>query len=132
MQKVYLYNMTAFGGANKVSRERKPHKYNCAEEPTAKGKISNERTIQGARARLDRQSAPRKREKEKDTRNRLIPKQGEQRTRTNLKGKQADERNKRNQKKQEQRHILKLHAFYRAYSVQARKDGTGLRLEFSI
>lgn len=132
IQKVYLYNMNAFGGANKVSRERKPHKYNRAEEPTAEGKISTERTNQGARAPLDRESAPRKKKKGKDTRNKLIPKQGEQKTRLNLKGKQANERNKRNQKKQGQRHISKLHAFYRAYSVQALKVGKGLKLKFSI
>ena len=124
--------MQKLTNADKVSRERKTHKYNCAEKPTAKGKISTERTIQGARARLDRQSAPRKREKEKDTRNKLIPKQGEQRTRPNLKGKQANERNKQSQKKQEQKRILRLHAFYRAYSVQALKDEKGLKLKFLI
>lgn len=118
--------------ADKMSRERKPHKYNRAEEPTAEGKISTERTNQGARAPLDRESAPRKREKEKDTRNGLILKQGEQRKSPNLKGKQADERNKRNQKKQEQKRILKLHAFYRAYSFQALKDEKGLKLKFLI
>lgn len=131
-QKIYLYNMTAFGGADKVRRERKPHKYNRAEETTAEGKISTERTNQGARAPLDRESAPRKREKRKDTRNGLNPKQGEQRTRPNLKGKQADEKSKQNQKKQEQKHTLKLHAFYLAYSVQALKDEKGLKLKILI
>ena len=107
-------------------------KYGYAEEETAKEKISTERTNQGEQARLDRHSAQRKREKNKDTRNKLIPKQREKRTRPNLKGKQANAKSKQNRKKQEQKRILKLHAFYHAYSVQALKDGTDIKLKFLI
>ena len=118
--------------ADKVSKERKPHKYNCAEEATTYKSISTERTNQGARAPLDRESAPKKREKGKDTRNKLIPKQGKQRKCPNLKGKQANAKNKKNRKRQEQKRILRLRAFYRACFVQALKDEKGLKLKFLI
>ena len=113
-------------------QKHKADKYSCAEEANTNKKISTERTNQGVRARLDRHSAQRKRKKNKDTRNKLSPKQGEQRTRPNLKGKQANAKSKQNRKKQEQKRILKLHAFYHAYSVLALKDGTGLKLKFLI
>ena len=54
-------------GANKVSKERKPHPNDCAEEATTNKKISTERTNQGARAPLDRESAPRKRKRKTKT-----------------------------------------------------------------
>ena len=48
---------------NKVSKERKTHKYDCAKGANAYKNISTERTNQGARAPLDRESAPKKRKK---------------------------------------------------------------------
>lgn len=131
-QKNFCTISTPSARADKVSRKRKPNKYICAEEATTNRKISNERTNQGARAPLDRESAPRKRKKGKDTRNKLIPKQGEQRKRPNLKEKQANAKSKQNRKKQGQKRILKLRAFYRAYSFQVLKGEKGLKSKFSI
>ena len=55
------YQMSA--KANKVSKERKTNKYDCAKGANAYKNISTERTNQGAHAPLDRESAPKKREK---------------------------------------------------------------------
>lgn len=49
--------------ADKVSSSAKRKQYGYAEEEKAEEKISTERANQGARAPLDRESAPKKRKK---------------------------------------------------------------------
>ena len=62
-RKISNERKTPTAEADKVSKERETNKDICAEEATTNRKISNERTNQGARAPLDRHSAPKKRKK---------------------------------------------------------------------
>ena len=93
------YQMSA--KANKMSKERKTHKYDCAKEANAYKNISNERTNQGARAPLDRESAPKKKKKKTlKARNKLTGQQREQRKRKDQTRTKASGKDKKNRKKQ--------------------------------
>ena len=85
--------------ANKVSKERKTHQYDCAKGANADKNISTERTNQGARAPLDRESAPKKRKKKLES-TKFTKQQREQRKREDQTRTKASGKDKKNRKKQ--------------------------------